>query len=203
MVPAGSVRVPRGLLMTSIRSIDAAEALSGGVTLRPIRPEDDPAVARVIRTVMPEFGAVGGGFSITDPEVDAMSTAYARPDAVYYVLDAPEGIVGGAGIGPLPEAPPEVCELEKMYLLREARGHGYGRALLRRCLDAARRLRYRSCYLETLHTMNAARALYESMGFVPISAPVGATGHTGCDRWYLLDLKSSPPADPPTVREDA
>src|SRR5690606_34533329 len=35
-----------------------------GITVRPIRKADNAAVARVIRTVMPEFGACGAGFSI-------------------------------------------------------------------------------------------------------------------------------------------
>ena len=43
--------------------------------IRPIAPGDDAAVASVIRTVMPEFGAVGSGFAISDPEVDWMSRA--------------------------------------------------------------------------------------------------------------------------------
>src|SRR5690348_7685305 len=34
--------------------------------IRPIEPRDDEAVARVIRAVMPEFGAAGPGFAIHD-----------------------------------------------------------------------------------------------------------------------------------------
>ena len=44
-------------------------------TIRPVRPGDDAAVAAIIRTVMPEFGADGPGFAIHDPEVSAMSAA--------------------------------------------------------------------------------------------------------------------------------
>ena len=47
--------------------------------IRPIRTDDDAAMADVIRTVMPEFGATGSGFAISDPEVDWMSRAYAAP----------------------------------------------------------------------------------------------------------------------------
>ena len=42
-------------------------------TMRPIEPRDDAAMARIIRTVMPEFGADGPGFAIHDAEVDTMS----------------------------------------------------------------------------------------------------------------------------------
>ena len=41
--------------------------MTDGFTLRPITPADDAAVANIIRTVMPEFGAGGPGFAIHDP----------------------------------------------------------------------------------------------------------------------------------------
>ena len=41
-------------------------------TIRPIHSDDDAAMAAIIRSVMPEFGATGSGFAISDPEVDWM-----------------------------------------------------------------------------------------------------------------------------------
>lgn len=41
--------------------------------IRAISKKVNVAVARVIRTAMPEFGAGGQGFAIHDPEVDDMS----------------------------------------------------------------------------------------------------------------------------------
>lgn len=159
-------------------------------TLRPIRPEDDKAIAHVIRKVMPEFGASGPGFAIHDAEVDFMSRAYGAPRAAYFVLERAGRIVGGGGIGPLNGAPADVCELRKMYLLREARGHGQGRLLLQACLEAAREREYATVYLETLTGMDAARALYEQLGFQRLGAPMGATGHHGCNRYYALALRA-------------
>jgi putative acetyltransferase len=43
-------------------------------------------------------------------------------------------------------------------------------------------------YLETLKTMTAARRLYESFGFEPRLAPLGATGHFGCDAWFVREV---------------
>ncbi len=51
----------------------------GEYLIRPIEPRDNVAVAAIIRTVMPEFGADGEGFAINDPEVAWMHRAYARP----------------------------------------------------------------------------------------------------------------------------
>jgi putative acetyltransferase len=159
-----------------------------GPIIRPIRADDDASVAAVIRTVMPEFGADGPGFAIHDAEVDAMSTAYAPPRALYLVVEMGGRVVGGGGVAPLTGAGPEVCELRKMYFLREARGRGVGRLVLERCIAAARELGYRTMYLETLTGMEAAQHLYEQLGFRRLACAMGATGHFSCDRYYALSL---------------
>lgn len=153
--------------------------------IRPIAASDDPAVAAVIRTVMPEFGADGPGFAIHDPEVGAMHGAYDRPGSAYFVVEAGGRVLGGGGVAPLEGGPEGTCELRKMYFLPELRGRGAGRALLQRCLEAAAGLGYRSCYLETLTGMEAAQRLYRALGFTPLPGPMGATGHHGCNRWFL------------------
>jgi putative acetyltransferase len=156
--------------------------------LRPITVTDDAAMAQVIRVVMPEFGACGPGFALNDPEVDHLSVAYSVPRAAYFVLERDGRIVGGGGIAPLEGAAGDVCELRKMYFLKEVRGHGQGQHMLRHCLETARRLGFKRCYLETLTGMDAAQHLYQQAGFKPLCSPLGATGHFGCDRYYALDL---------------
>jgi putative acetyltransferase len=156
--------------------------------IRPIAPADDAAMAQVIRTVMPEFGAVGDGFAINDPEVDWMSRAYASQRAAYFVVEYNGRVCGGGGIAPLEGGEADVCELRKMYFLPEIRGFGVGSALMARCLDAARECGFHRCYLETLGGMDAAMRLYERSGFQRIAKPMGATGHGGCNAFYLLGL---------------
>ena len=149
-----------------------------------IQPGDDPAVAEVIRTVMPEYGACGAGFAIQDAEVDAMHAAYSAPRSRYFVLKQQGRVVGGAGVAPLAGAGPGVCELRKMYLLAEARGFGQGKRLLGLCLDEAWRMGFDTCYLETTSKMLEAQALYRKLGFQPLPGPRGNTGHFRCDRWF-------------------
>jgi len=160
--------------------------------IRPMRKDDEKAVAAVIRTVMPEFGADGPGFAIHDPEVGHMFDAYQGPGAAYFVLEAEGKVLGGAGVAQLQDGPADVCELRKMYFLPEARGRGLGERMIRVCLDRARELGYRHCYLETLTGMEAAMKLYARMGFRPICGPLGATGHHGCDKWLMLDFEVTP-----------
>src|SRR6185312_444820 len=156
--------------------------------IRPIETRDDAAVAAIIRGVMPEFGAGGEGFAIHDAEVGAMCAAYAKPRSAYYVLEVDGKVAGGGGVAPLENGDTDVCELRKMYFLPEARGLGAGRAMITRCLDAARGFGFKRCYLETLTGMDAAQALYRKHGFTPLCAPMGSTGHHGCDRWFIRTL---------------
>lgn len=157
--------------------------------LRAILPRDDGTIAAIIREVMPAFGASGAGFALHDPEVDWMSRAYALPRHAYFVIEREGRVLGGAGVAPLAGADASICELRKMYFLPEARGIGAGTAMMARCLDAARGFGYSHCYLETLTGMDAAQRLYERSSFLRIDGPLGATGHGGCNRFYLLDLR--------------
>ena len=156
--------------------------------IRPIRPADDVAMGAIIREVMTSFGAYGPGYSINDPEVDAMSAHYPEPRAAFFVVEEDGRVLGGGGIGPLAGANADVCELRKMYFLPALRGRGIGGRVLRLCLDAARERGYRRCYLETLGGMDAAMRLYTKAGFKQLCGPLGATGHSGCNRYYLLEL---------------
>ena len=157
-------------------------------SIRPIETRDNAAVAAIIRTVMPEFGADGPGFAIHDAEVDTMAEAYAGDGAAYFVIESEGRVLGGGGVAALSPGNTQVCELRKMYFLPELRGRGAGRALIEHCMAAAAKLGYRQCYLETLTGMDAAQALYQRCGFRRIDAPMGNTGHFSCDRFYLRDL---------------
>ena len=137
---------------------------------------------------MPEFGAVGSGFAINDPEVDWMSHAYSQPRCAYFVVEQDGVVVGGAGVAPLTGGDADTCELRKMYFLPQARGRGAGAAMMQRCLQAARDFGFKQCYLETLGGMDAAMKLYERSGFRRIDAPMGDTGHGSCNTFYLRAL---------------
>jgi putative acetyltransferase len=156
--------------------------------IRAIRREDDAAVARIMRTVLSEFDAVGEGFASHDPEVDWMSRAYDAPRSAYFVVERDGTVLGGGGVAPLAGGDRDTCELRKMYFLPQLRGLGAGSALIERCLDVARGFGYTRCYLETLCGMDAAIRLYERNGFRRIDAPLGDTGHSGCNTFYVRDL---------------
>jgi putative acetyltransferase len=156
--------------------------------IRLIESKDDAAMAAIIRSVMPEFGAVGDGFAINDPEVDWMTRAYSENRSSYFVVVMDGQIKGGGGIAPLAGGDGDTCELRKMYFLPECRGLGAGTLLMAKCLQAARHFGYKKCYLETLDTMHEAQKLYVRSGFKKQCGSMGNTGHGGCNTFYVLDL---------------
>jgi len=159
-------------------------------TLRPIQPADNQKVALIVRTVMTEFGCVGEGYSILDPEVDDMYSAYSGPRTAFFVVASKSSgeVFGCGGIGPLIGGSGDVCELKKMYFLPELRGLGFGQKMVTICVETAKALGYTRCYLETVARMKQANHLYQKMGFEKICAPMGATGHGGCDAWYIKQV---------------
>lgn len=167
-----------------------ASPVATSFTLRPIRPEDNEQTARLIRSVMTEFGCVGEGYSILDPEVDNMYEAYHYDRAAFFVVTRNGGpeVLGCGGIGPLTGSDGSTCELKKMYFYPELRGHGFGQKMVATCLEKARELGYRRCYLETVSRMEQANRLYQKMGFEKMSAPMGSTGHCSCEAWYVREV---------------
>lgn len=157
--------------------------------IRPVQPEDNMAVASIIRTVMPEFGAGRQGTAINDAQVDSIFESYSQPRTAYFVCEIDGKIVGGGGVAPLQASNENICELRKMYFLPEGRGLGFGRKLLDKCIEAATQIGFDVCYLETFSTMHDAMTLYEKRGFKKIPAPLGNTGHFACDQFYTIDLR--------------
>lgn len=156
--------------------------------IRPIKRGDNIEIAVVIRKVLIEMGVPKVGTAYADKELDAMFEAYDRDKACYFVVEKGGVLLGGAGIAPLQGEAPSICELQKMYLLPEARGLGVGLLMIQECLKYAQEQQYQLCYIETMPNMLAAQKLYTKMGFQYISHAMGTTGHTSCPVWMTKSL---------------
>ena len=156
--------------------------------IRLIEQTDNPAMAEVIREVMPQFGACGPGFSIEDAEVDRMYEEYQGPRAAYWVVEIDGQVHGGAGNAQLEGGDEDTSELKKMYFREKIRGMGFGRKLMDLCLEKAKEAGYKKVYLETLENMTSAGALYEKYGFQKLQGNMGNTGHSGCDSYYVKEI---------------
>jgi GNAT superfamily N-acetyltransferase len=74
------------------------------------------------------------------------------------------------GCGALRKLDDRTAEVRRMYVLKEARRAGIGRAILARLEEEAPRLGYSSLLLETGNRQGPAMSLYESYGFIRIPA---------------------------------
>lgn len=156
--------------------------------IKPIAQEDNAALAKIIRTTLEEFGANHPGTVYYDISTDALYELFQTPGALYNVAWQNGKIVGGGGIYPTNGLPEGTCELVKMYLCKSARNIGLGSKLIALCIDQARAMGYQQIYLETMPELKQALKRYENFGFTYLSAPMGNSGHFGCDLWMIKQL---------------
>lgn len=156
--------------------------------LREIKKEDNPQIATVIREVFIIENYPKTGTAFADVQLDFMFEAYQSTKSIYFVFEENNKIIGGAGINQLYHSDENICELQKMYFLPEARGRGIGLQLIQKCLAKAKEFGYEKCYLETLPVMLNAQNLYKKVGFEYLSEPLGGTGHTSCPVWMIKQL---------------
>jgi len=159
------------------------------MNIRPIIQSDNPALAKIIRDTLTEFGANHPGTVYYDLSTDALFELFQKPRSVYYVTETDDGkIVGGGGIFPTEGLPKDTCELVKMYLLPGERGKGLGGLVIEKCLQTAKDLGFAQIYIESMPELKQALKVYERFGFKYLSAPLGNSGHFGCDLWMIRAL---------------
>jgi len=157
--------------------------------IRTILSSDNQALASIIRATLAEFGANHPGTVYYDSATDHLADIFTVSSSVYYVAETEDGkVIGGGGIYPTLGLPADTCELVKMYLLPEARGIGLGRLIIEKCLQTASELGYAHVYLESMPELRQALKVYERFGFTYLCAPLGNSGHFGCDLWMIKDL---------------
>lgn len=159
------------------------------IALRRITPQDNAAIARVIREVSAEYGLTADkGYTVADPNLDELYQVYSQPGHAYWVVEVDGEVVGGGGVAPLTCSEPDICELQKMYFLPVVRGKGLAKRLALQAMDFARDEGFKRCYLETTAFLTEAIALYERLGFEHISEPLGCTGHVDCEVRMIKSL---------------
>lgn len=162
--------------------------VSNNIQIREIELQDNRQIEAVIRDCFPEFNIPLEGTAYTDLETKTMFESYQNKNDAYFVIDENGIVLGGGGVKPLKDFEADVCEIQKMYFSPKIRGKGYGKTLLKKCIETAKTLGYKQCYLESAPQLKAAIHIYKQFGFRQLNAPLGNTGHTACGVWMIKDL---------------
>jgi GNAT superfamily N-acetyltransferase len=79
-----------------------------------------------------------------------------------------EGRITGFVFATVPKEHPDLCHVTDLYVVRDARRSGVGRALLRAIVDEVGRRGVGNVGIDVLLTNEAALALYRRLGFAPL-----------------------------------
>ena len=157
--------------------------------IRPIEQRDNIPLAKIIRAVLTEHGVNRPGTVFTDPTTDQLYELFQKPNSAYFVVEVDGELIGGCGIYPTTGLDSSCVELVKLYLTSSSRGLGIGRQLMEICTEEAKRLGYKSLYLESMPELNSALSLYGRQGFEMLDGPMGNSGHFSCDVWMVKKLR--------------
>lgn len=104
-----------------------------------------------------------------EDELSSLPGDYAEPRGALLLAWVNGELAGCCALRPLDTSDyTNAAEMKRLYVRPAFRGWRLGRQLAEAILDAARRAAYSSVLLDTLDDMEAARALYEDLGFVEI-----------------------------------
>jgi putative acetyltransferase len=137
-----------------------------------LRPADTPALIDATRALFHEYAASLGVdlcFQNFDSELASLPGEYAAPTG-HLMLAFVDGELAGCGaLRAYRDADyANACEMKRLYVRPAFRRFGLGRALAQALLDEARQAGYSAMLLDTLDDMEAARELYERLGFEEI-----------------------------------
>lgn len=136
--------------------------------LTPQRPDDLTALRAIFR----EYAAsldIDLGFQNFEEELATLPGEYAPPRGALLLAKVDGEVAGCCALRPLDTVDfPNACEMKRLYVRPAYRRLGLGRQLAEAIMDAARVSAYDHVLLDTLDDMEAARTLYEDLGFVEI-----------------------------------
>jgi ribosomal protein S18 acetylase RimI-like enzyme len=108
-------------------------------------------------------------FQHFDAELAGLPGEYAPPRGALLLAFVAGEVAGCCALRPLDSVDyADACEMKRLYVRPAFRGLGLGRQLVEASLEQARQADYACVLLDTLSDMEAARALYDDLGFEEI-----------------------------------
>ena len=136
--------------------------------ITPASPQEFDAARELFREYADQLG-VDLCFQGFEQELVELPGEYAPPRGALLLAIVDGAVAGCCALRPLDTADyANAAEMKRLYVRKPFRGFGLGRQLAEAMLDAARQGGYASVLLDTLSDMEAARALYDELGFEAI-----------------------------------
>lgn len=121
------------------------------------------------RTIFREYAAGLGidlCFQNFEVELAALPGEYAPPSGLLLLAWVDDELAGCGAYRRLADVDyPNACEMKRLYVRRPFRRFGLGRVLAQALIDRSIEAGYSHMLLDTLDDMEAARGLYQSLGF--------------------------------------
>lgn len=133
------------------------------IVIKPAYDEIDSV--RVLFKEYTQMLGVNLDFQNYERELDELPGKYALPDGRLYIACAKEKAIGCIALRRIDAA---VCEMKRLYVKPEFRGHKVGQLLADRIIEDAAKLEYAYMVLDTLTKLESAVNLYRKLGFYEI-----------------------------------
>ncbi len=133
-----------------------------GTTIRVANSPADFAEARVLFEEYARALEIDLSFQNFSHELENIGRMYASPEGTL-LLARREGVA--VGCVAIRSFEGRVCEMKRLYVRPPDRGIKLGKALAQQIIGRARSAGYEKIVLDTLASMEPARALYRSLGF--------------------------------------
>jgi ribosomal protein S18 acetylase RimI-like enzyme len=151
----------------------------------PTTPEEIESARALIQEYAQGLG-VDLCFQNIEEELAGLPGEYAAPRGALFMAEIDGRPAGCVALRPLDTADyPNAAEMKRLYVRDRYRGSGLGRELAEAVLDAAREAGYSTVLLDTLDDMEAARGLYEDLGFHEIPPyyhnPIAGAHYLKCE----------------------
>ncbi|MBA4262614.1 MAG: GNAT family N-acetyltransferase [Comamonadaceae bacterium] len=138
-----------------------------------LRVADSPEDLAAIRALFLDYQAYLGidlcfqGFA---QELDNLPGDYAEPAGLLILASVGGSPAGCCAFRPLASSDHlNACEMKRLFVRPAFRGFGLGRLLVEQVMARASMAGYSTMLLDTLRDMEAARALYQEVGFVEVA----------------------------------
>jgi len=134
----------------------------------PATPEELDTLRAIFREYAQGLG-IDLCFQNFEQELAQLPGEYAAPRGALLLAKIDGEVAGCCALRPLDSVDyPTAAEMKRLYVRKPFRNFGLGRELAEAALDAAREAGYACVLLDTLDDMEAARELYEELGFEEI-----------------------------------